>query len=116
MLDTVAVEGSTILTETKALPSHLFKSIPIINNNEVINWLICSILSILKYKKQEDKFFSKLNINRIPSLKLLEKLFTALKAATQQITFMLEEVCLQTKPFLIERVYVSNIANLYIRF
>ena len=33
MLDTVAVEGSAILTETKALPSHLFKSIPIINNN-----------------------------------------------------------------------------------
>lgn len=40
----------------------------------------------------------------------------ALKAPTQQITFMLEEVCLQTKPFLIERVYLANIATLYIRF
>lgn len=46
----------------------------------------------------------------------MEKLVAVLKAPTQQITFMLEEVCLQTKPFLIERVYLANIATLYIRF
>jgi hypothetical protein len=98
LLDEVIQSNVSILHESKALPSHLFKSIPIINNNEVINWIICNILSLLKYKKHENKYFSKLNINRITSVKLLENVFNALKIPTQQITFMLEELCLQTKP------------------
>lgn len=79
----------------------------------MMNWIVCNILSLLQYKIQNNKCFSKLNINRIPSLKLLEALFKSITVPTQQITFMLEEICIQTKPFQIERVYVSSIATLY---
>lgn len=65
----------------------------------MMNWIICNVLTLLQYRTQNNKFFNKLNINRIPSLKLLEALFKAVTSSNQQITFMLEEICIQTKPF-----------------
>lgn len=55
----------------KALPSHLFKSLPIVNNNEMVNWLIVALLFQLKHVVHDKKIYTRLNANRIPTLRLL---------------------------------------------
>jgi hypothetical protein len=37
----------------------------------MVNWLIVCILFQLKYVRHEKKLFNRLNVNRIPSLRLL---------------------------------------------
>jgi hypothetical protein len=92
------IVGGGEAVQGKALPSHLFKSLPIVNNNEMVNWMIVALLFQLKHVIHDKKTYTRLNVNRIPTLRLLEKLFRLVKAPTQQLTFMLEELCLQTKP------------------
>lgn len=105
--------GGEGVVQGKALPSHLFKSLPIVNNNEMLNWIIVALLFQLKHVIHDKKIYTRLNANRIPTLRLLEKLFKLVKNPTQQLTFMLEELCLQTKPTQIERVYVCTLAAVY---
>ena len=78
------------IKERKALPSHLFKSLPIVSRNDMIYWLTNVILFGLKYVKQENAVFSKLNINRIYSFKLLNLLFEHFKPHDHQVTYLLE--------------------------
>jgi hypothetical protein len=66
----------------------------------------------LKYVKEGQLSFCRLNVNRIPSLRLLVALCEKVKATDKQLCYMLEELCLQTLPALIERVYVSRLAEL----
>jgi len=64
----------------------------------------------LKYIKIGTNYQSKLNINRILSFKLLELIIKKMQPLGEQITFMLEELCFQTKLELIERIYLGSIA------
>lgn len=79
----------------------------------MINWITNTLLFALKYVKVENTMYSRLNINRIYSFKLITHIFQHLKPQDHQITYLLEEVCLQTKTFQIERVYVSALASSY---
>jgi hypothetical protein len=97
----------------KALPSHLFKSLPIVSHSEMIHWIANTLMFALKYVKHESTMYSRLNINRIFSFKLITHIFQNFKPQDHQITYLLEEVCLQTKTFQIERVYVSALAASY---
>ena len=101
------------LVEGPALPSHLFKTLPIITNNEMLYWICCVLLFSLQYVNKEGRLFCRLNSNRMPAFQLLEYIFREVKPYSPQITFLLEEVCLQTRPTQIERIYVSSIASHY---
>ena len=41
----------------------------------MMNWLSNNLLFALKYIKKDTNYFSRMNINRIPSLKLLTHIF-----------------------------------------
>lgn len=71
LTEVVTGENASTVLESKALPSHLFKSIPIVNNNEMANWLVVVLLFQLKYIRRQQKVFCRLNVNRIPSLRLV---------------------------------------------
>ena len=79
----------------------------------MIHWITNTLLFSLKYIKQGDNVFSKLNTNRIFPFKLLSLIFEHFKPQDHQISYLLEEICLQTKNFQIERVYVSSLAKMY---
>lgn len=51
ILESTIQSSADHLSNSKALPSHLFKSLPIINNNEIVYWITCNILFGLKYVK-----------------------------------------------------------------
>jgi hypothetical protein len=87
------------LKSQKALPSHLFKSLPIVSHNEMLTWITNTLLFALKYVKAENSMYSRLNFNRILSFKLLNHIFEQYKPHDHQITYLLEEICLQTKTF-----------------
>ena len=101
------------IKEQKPLPSHLFKSLPIVAHNSMVHWVTNTLLFSLKYIKQGENVFSKLNTNRIFPFKLLSLIFEHFKPQDHQISYLLEEICLQTKNFQIERVYVSSLAKMY---
>lgn len=113
LLETVIEHEGEHLNNQKALPSHLFKSLPIVNHNEMMHWITNSILFALRFIKEGTKTLSKLNINRIPSFKLLGRIIKNYKPHDHQITYFLEEICLQTKTFQIERVFIAEIAKEY---
>ena len=74
----------------KALPSHLFKSLPIVSHNEMMHWITNTLLFALKYVKHESTMYSRLNINRIYSFKLITYIFQHFKPKDHQITYLLE--------------------------
>ena len=65
----------------------------------MMHWLTNNILFTLTFKKEGNSVFNRININRIPSYKLLTLLFQNYKPHDHQITYLLEEICLQTKAF-----------------
>ena len=50
----------------------------------------------------------------MPALQLLEHIFREVKPFGSQLTYLLEELCMQTRPTQIERIYVSRIATYYL--
>lgn len=79
----------------------------------MVFWITYNLLESLKLVHDGIKRFSKMNVNRISAFKLLETIFRKLKPAGDQITYILEEICIQTKAEMIERVYVSSLAEHY---
>jgi hypothetical protein len=73
----------------------------------MMHWITNSLLFALKFVKEGNNVSSKLNINRLPSFKLLSLIIKQFKPHDHQITFLLEEICLQTKTFQIERVFIA---------
>jgi hypothetical protein len=55
-----------------------------------MQWIANNLLFALKYVKTGQTVVSKLNINRIPSFKLLIRLFEHYKPYSNQITYLLE--------------------------
>lgn len=70
----VGMKGEELAGQ-KALPSHLFKSLPVVNNNDMMSWLTNNILFALKYVKKDNNLFARMNFNRLPSFKLLTHIF-----------------------------------------
>jgi hypothetical protein len=79
----------------------------------MMHWLTNIIMFALRFIKEGNTTRSKININRIPSFKLISLILKQFQPHDHQITYLLEEVCLQTKTYQIERVYVATIANEY---
>lgn len=89
LLQDLLTENEQELGNQKALPSHLFKSLPVISNNQMMHWLTSNILYTLTFKKEGATVFNRLNINRIPSYKLLSLIFYQYKPHDHQITYLL---------------------------
>ena len=77
------------LKSQKSLPSHLFKTLPVVSHNEMMHWLANILLFSLKYVRQGDKVYSKLNVNRIHPFKLLTLIFKHYNPNDHQITYLL---------------------------
>jgi hypothetical protein len=82
----------------RAHPSHLFRRLPIMHSGDLPGWLICILLHALKYAKEGDKMFSRININRISSMKLIGLIIEHYQPHNKQITYFIESLCLQTRP------------------
>jgi hypothetical protein len=53
-------------------------------------WLANNLLFAVKYVKNGNNYFSRMNFNRIPSFKLLTQIFEKYKPDSSQITYLFE--------------------------
>ena len=73
----------------------------------MIQWICVILLYSLQYVPKDGSIYCRMNANRIMAFQLLEIIFRTFKPYGNQITYLLEEICMQTRPSQIERVYVS---------
>ena len=91
------IENNKHLREFKSLPTHLFKTLPIVSQNTIYDFIMNICLYSLTYVKENNQFFSRFAFNRLMTLKLLDVLVREVKVSSAQITYYLEDVCLQTR-------------------
>ncbi len=78
------------LREFKCLPSHLFKSLPIVSQNTIYDFVVNIGLHSLSYFKDVNgNLFSRLVFNRIMTLKLLDLVVKEARVTSPQITYLL---------------------------
>lgn len=68
----------------------------------------------LTYIKENNNFYSRFALNRIMTLKLLDLIVKDVKVSSAQITYYLEDICLQTKIGMIERSFVTDLVQNYL--
>ncbi len=114
-LDSLLENNKELPNKIPALPSPLFKNLPIISNSCLYEYILVYALYALAFIREGDKIFIKFVCNRIMSLKLIQTIIEARKIHSQQITFYLEELCIQVKAAQIERAFLTQISSTYVK-
>jgi len=83
------IEKNKDLKEYKSLPTHLFKTLPIVSQNTVYDFVMNICLYSLTYIKEGNNFYSRFSCNRLMTLKLLDLLVKQVKLSSPQITYYL---------------------------
>ena len=92
----------------------MFKTLPIVSQNTIYDFVMNICLYSLTYVKDVNgNLYSRFSFNRIMTLKLLDQLVKEVKITSQQITYYLEEICLQTRIGMIERSFVTDLVQNY---
>lgn len=97
LLTNLLEKNSVNLREIKSLPSHLFKTLPIISQPTVYDFVIVVGLWVLTYVKENNNLYCRFACNRLMTLKLMDLMVKDVKVSSAQITYYLEEICLQTR-------------------
>lgn len=63
----------------------MFKHLPIVNSIKILHWIVVVLLSSLILVREGDKFFSKMNANRISALLLLNYCIENINERDKQI-------------------------------
>lgn len=84
------IQKNNDLREFKSLPTHLFKTLPIVSQNTVYDFVMNICLYSLTYIKQGNNLYTRFSCNRLMTLKLVDLLVKQIKISSPQITYYLE--------------------------
>lgn len=84
------------------------------SQNTIYDFVMNICLYSLTYVKDANgNLYSKFSFNRIMTLKLLDLVVKEVKVTSQQITYFMEEICIQTRIGMIERSFVTDLVQKY---
>ena len=113
LLYTLFKDNSEEIKKIKALPTHLFRNLPVNIGKSIYDYIICNALFTMKYVHEHKKSYMRFVFNRIMTLKMINEILKMYSTTNYLLIYYLEEICLQLKAGQIERTYAYLILKTY---